>query len=460
MRSEHVYTTSVSERDDAVAAGWTDEGVECFVYPARPGPEGGLLVPLDGTVNLYRLSHPGSGDHAMTTSVTERDDAVAAGWTDEGVECFVYPARPGPEGGFLVPLDGTVDLHRLYNPAIPDHLYTTSASERDEAVAVGWTDEGVECFVYPARPGPEGGLLVPLDGAVNLYRLYRVVSTDDGGSWLGALIEGVVDTFTHLARPIVDSASKPADIVLGGAASIVGWGETLPIVGRFISGGRNVATAVVDGLASIPEIVMGWLGIRPEKRMKLLVVIQRDEQGQPVTTTDRVSKHLAYIIDSFKAEANVVVNAVGDTNTSNDYIQVEPDSSAAETLDVRCGMGAFYDNIVTAGPSFDEKMLRDSYISALPRLVGHGSAVIAFAVRKFLDPAKAGCSLGPLTDYVTVDFSRSDISILAHEVGHACNLSHVDDDDTNLMKPGSPRGRHLSSWQITKVRISRHVTYL
>jgi hypothetical protein len=205
---------------------------------------------------------------------------------------------------------------------------------------------------------------------------------------------------------------------------------------------------------------MGWLGIRPEKRMKLLVVIQRDEQGQPVTTTDRVSKHLAYIIDSFKAEANVVVNAVGDTNTSNDYIQVEPDSSAAETLDVRCGMGAFYDNIVTAGPSFDEKMLRDSYISALPRLVGHGSAVIAFAVRKFLDPAKAGCSLGPLTDYVTVDFSRSDISILAHEVGHACNLSHVDDDDTNLMKPGSPRGRHLSSWQITKVRISRHVTYL
>jgi hypothetical protein len=205
---------------------------------------------------------------------------------------------------------------------------------------------------------------------------------------------------------------------------------------------------------------MGWLGIRPEKRMKLLVVIQRDEQRQPVTTMDTVSKHLAYIIDAFKAEANVVVNAVGDTNTSNDYVQVEADSSGSDTLDVRCEMGAFYDNIVDAGPSFDAKILNDSFISALPRLIGHGSPVIAFAVRKFLDPRTAGCSLGPLADYVTVDFSRPDISNLAHEVGHACNLSHVEDDETNLMKGKSPRGRHLSPWQITKVRISRHVTYL
>ena len=44
----------------------------------------------------------------------------------------------------------TTPLLRLYNPATGDHLYTTSMAERDSAIAKsGYVNEGVTCHVYP-----------------------------------------------------------------------------------------------------------------------------------------------------------------------------------------------------------------------------------------------------------------------------------------------------------------------
>jgi len=79
-----------------------------------------------------------------------------------------------------------------------------------------------------------------------------------------------------------------------------------------------------------------------------------------------------------------------------------------------------------------------------------------------------GCSLGPLTDYVLVEFTgaatdtaagqpANSSSILPHEMGHACNLWHV--SPSNLMQPDNPRATNLSWWQIALIRASRHVTY-
>jgi hypothetical protein len=90
---------------------------------------------------LLRMYRPATGDHLYTTSVTERDNAVAKfGYVDEGVACNVF-ATAGP---------GTTPLLRVYNPASGDHFYTTSVTERDNAVAAdGYVDEGVACHVYP-----------------------------------------------------------------------------------------------------------------------------------------------------------------------------------------------------------------------------------------------------------------------------------------------------------------------
>jgi hypothetical protein len=81
-------------------------------------------------------------DHFYTTSVTERDNAVAnVGYRDEGVACHVLPAAGA----------GTTPLLRAFNPTSGDHFYTTSAAERDNAVAkLGYRDEGVACHVFPS----------------------------------------------------------------------------------------------------------------------------------------------------------------------------------------------------------------------------------------------------------------------------------------------------------------------
>ena len=93
------------------------------------------------TAPLLRAYSSASGDHFYTTSAAERDNAVATlGYLSEGVACHVFPAAGA----------GTTPLLRAYSSASGDHFYTTSAAERDNAVAtLGYLNEGVACHVYP-----------------------------------------------------------------------------------------------------------------------------------------------------------------------------------------------------------------------------------------------------------------------------------------------------------------------
>jgi len=82
---DHLYTTSVAERDNAVTKlGYLNEGVACQVFSAAG----------TGTTPLLRAYNPGSGDNFYTTSVAERDNAVAKlGYVDKGVACHVFPSQ-------------------------------------------------------------------------------------------------------------------------------------------------------------------------------------------------------------------------------------------------------------------------------------------------------------------------------------------------------------------------------
>jgi hypothetical protein len=132
-RGDHFYTTSASERDNAIASFfYVSEGTACFVYPG----------PAAGATDLFRLVNGTTGDHFYTTSAPERDNAILSfGYASEGTACWVHAA----------PAQGTVPLFRLYSPATGDHFYTTSAPERDNAVAsFGYVNEGTACHVFPA----------------------------------------------------------------------------------------------------------------------------------------------------------------------------------------------------------------------------------------------------------------------------------------------------------------------
>jgi cold shock CspA family protein len=103
----------------------------------------GTTATTPTTVPLLRALSAASGDHFYTTSAAERDNAVAkGGYQNEGVACHVFPAAGA----------GTTPLLRAFSAASGDHFYTTSVAERDNAVAkVGYRDEGVACHVFPSR---------------------------------------------------------------------------------------------------------------------------------------------------------------------------------------------------------------------------------------------------------------------------------------------------------------------
>lgn len=98
-------------------------------------------------------------------------------------------------------------------------------------------------------------------------------------------------------------------------------------------------------------------------------------------------------------------------------------------------------------------------------------------MRRYNDGA-AGCSLGPLVNFVTVKFEDSqigtsskdltpatrlgNISSLAHELAHACNVVWHESGSDNLLSRlrNGDRVCRLTRIQKALIRASRHVTYV
>jgi hypothetical protein len=130
-RGDHFYTTSLTERDNAITKlGYSNEGITCFVSPSQ----------TMGMKPLHRLIAP-TGGHFYTMSDTERDSAIAnLGFKSEGEACFISPAN----------MIGMTPLHRLLQPTTGEHFYTTSDAERDSAIAqLGYQSEGETGFILP-----------------------------------------------------------------------------------------------------------------------------------------------------------------------------------------------------------------------------------------------------------------------------------------------------------------------
>ena len=116
---EHLYTSGTFEKDSLVSMGWNYEGV------AWKAPETGNAV--------YRLYNPYSGEHHYTMHTSEKDYLVLIGWNYEGI------------GWYSSTLIVSVPVYRLFNPnstGIGAHHYTTDSVERDQLVLAGWQDEG------------------------------------------------------------------------------------------------------------------------------------------------------------------------------------------------------------------------------------------------------------------------------------------------------------------------------
>ena len=86
---------------------------------------------------MYRLYNRYNGEHLFTSSSSEAQNLIALGWTGESVAWFT------PNSGNAV--------FRLYNRYSGDHHYTTSRDEYNSLVALGWSGEGVGFYSDPAQ---------------------------------------------------------------------------------------------------------------------------------------------------------------------------------------------------------------------------------------------------------------------------------------------------------------------
>lgn len=452
---DHFYTVDLAERDKALTVGgyhW--ERIACYVVsPNIPPPISPTLLPL------FRLFNSDADDHFYTTDAAERDHAVAhAGYREEGIACYVFtPTIPPP-----IPPDLTPFL-RLFNGDVRNHFYTTDPNEA--AHADGFHSEGsVGLVLTSPRPG---------EADVPLYRVFKPSRDfwDTISDGISSVIDPIVGAVTTVVNAIVDTVDSIIGGIVDAFAALLNFVFSIPYLGALLHWVWNAITTALWGLANIFDFLGALIGIMPEKRMRLMVIIQRDEEGAQVATLDEVLPPIQRAIDTFMGQANVRILPTGQFKyasafrdspvASPDYVFIEVSSSSTETLDVKCVENDLFasDDWGAGGSSFNQKLVLDMFWGNARRLIGYGGPIGAFAVRGFKTP-NDGCSLGPLTDYVIVKFQENFLRTLAHELGHACNLGHQDDAD-NLMTKGGKGGIGYSLTRTQKafVRVSRHVTY-
>ncbi|MCL4871414.1 MAG: hypothetical protein KJ063_20840 [Anaerolineae bacterium] len=212
--------------------------------------------------------------------------------------------------------------------------------------------------------------------------------------------------------------------------------------------GVNILKETVHRLFGLPDILGFSVGYRPMKKIRIRVVILRDEEGTPLAEPHEVDHSWQVMAEIFRREAQVEVVPLEPS------VIILPDPAPPEALDVHCTDGAWQEDSDIAGQYFRRYTAHTRW----SKWTGYASPVTVFVVRTVSNIG--GCSLGPLTEYVTLKshmFRVKNPRVMAHEVGHACFLTHTEDPE-RLMFPKGP-GERITKLEAIIMRNSRHVTY-
>lgn len=293
--------------------------------------------------------------------------------------------------------------------------------------------------------------------------------------------ETVWDGVTTAGGAVVDTVEGllgPFSIIV---AMTLGWVFAIPYLGPVLEWIVNIVTTIAWYVIGSVDFILSLIGIRPEKKLRACVIVLSDSKG-PMSSDQDVIAAMTAFSNTFKQRANVRVIKSKLFQYTTPFTGVKtpdaswishPDASSEDILEAECdGEGAAAD-LGIDGSRYEALSLLTSPWNYLRRLVGYGAPIFVFIVRNFTDPDKNGCSLGPLSDYILIAGSTlkpdsggvvKNIYIIGHESGHACNLTHSDITGdqyaiSNLMYPDVGRSNNLTSWQISVLRGSRHVTY-
>lgn len=207
----------------------------------------------------------------------------------------------------------------------------------------------------------------------------------------------------------------------------------------------RLVTFVLGLVLGIIDLLVGFVA-RPQKKLRLHIVILADQNG-PLVAESLLTPSIEFARKTFKDRFNVQLLPYGES-----MIETVTIPAPMAALNVRCGPGGLGDEFGEAGDFFAS------------HLAGWNAAPVSlsFPLTVFIVSAianKNGCSMGPLTDYVTLDPIGVDhTNTMAHEIGHACDLWHSG-TQSNLMYKDNSRGDTVKWFQKNLFRSSRHVTY-
>jgi hypothetical protein len=235
--------------------------------------------------------------------------------------------------------------------------------------------------------------------------------------------------------------------VLAAVGIIIELILSIPIIGRLLDEILNIVTAIIWRVVSIPDSILTVIGITPLKKIRLCIIILRDEDGVPTATEAGLQPAISAAQDIFRDQANVEVIV--------DQIVTVDSPAPTFALDVNCNLGAWGEDLWLTGSYFDAITAVVCPRGAIGRITGFTNQIVVFCVRQ-IPGSTAGCALGPATDYLTIEGSLP--VCLAHEMAHKTGLWHCC-TGVNLAN-GTCGGTQMEWWQRVIVRNSEFVTYL
>lgn len=299
---------------------------------------------------------------------------------------------------------------------------------------------------------------------------------DDAWDWVTDALEWVWDGLTSLGGAVVTGIEillSPIGILLGYALGAV---YIIPFFGPIAEGIINTITTIIWYVVGIVDFILSLLGIRPEKKLRVTVIALKDKNG-PMASEPDITNAMRELSKTFKNRANIRIinNVLGEfTFEWNDveppaasWIYYPSDSSSEDILEGECDSDGFVSDLGTDGSRYEALSTIIAPWSSIRRLTGYGAPIFIFIIRNFSDPSKNGCSMGSWNDYVLIAGHAlkpdstgvvKDKYLIAHECAHACNLWHVS-SISNLLYSEETRGDYLTDFQISLLRISRHVSY-
>ncbi|UCE66876.1 MAG: hypothetical protein JSU85_02365 [Candidatus Zixiibacteriota bacterium] len=244
---------------------------------------------------------------------------------------------------------------------------------------------------------------------------------------------------------IVCVAWELVAVIVAPIAILVELILSIPVIGRIIRELISIVAEIGWRIAGIVDAILDVAGIVFPKKLRICIVILKDEKGNPVSSESILQPFIDDAKKIYDDQARVLLLVEG--------IYEVDKPSPDYALDVHCDGGAWSDDLLMTGSYFERQMKRCA-LGGLGRLTGYAAPITVFAVRDVKN--KKGCSLGPLSDYVTVE--GKDPVCFAHEISHALGLWDVSKVD-NLANPNCG-GTKLKKWQRIIIRNSRHVTYI